>query len=94
MKLRNFYRNGFVQYLAAAGATVLAGTLVGKFSHRVQVIDKIDRIVDYNKDYNATENEWSIVYDELGLKNSGQKGNDLTISQLEKYLNAHEGELK
>ena len=78
-----------VIYGIVAGALVTSAYLASEaisYARKFNTLSKIDAIVDVNGDYKATKPEWGIVYSTLGVEDTGRRGEDLELSQLEKFL--------
>ena len=70
---------------AVATSSYLAYETVD-YAKKFHVLSEVDAAVDFNGDYYASKEEWRIVYNTLGVQNTGKKGEDLELGQLEKYL--------
>lgn len=78
-----------------AGAVVTSSYLAYgtvDYARKFNILSEIDSAVDVDGDYNATTSEWGIVYNTLGVQNTGKKGVDLELGQLEKYLEIKESD--
>ncbi len=80
-----------VKYGILVGALVVTA-LSAYEARKLYVSSKIDAVVDVDGDYDASKSEWGVVYNALGVENTGRRGEDLGLGQLEKFLEMKDGE--